>query len=357
MEPANFPRPAYPPSQLIAEASFNKHKWHKGDGDMWPLTWAADGLIYAGAGDNCSSPLNVWRAEGFPDNWWGWGGLFLVNNKPLDHTQYCQIPPADPHRGIKPAGMLGLHGRLYMAVEAMNYGEDPAFKRQRNLHGWIITSDDWGVTWNAEATPPDFFTGRVSSCHFINFGKDYDGARDGYVYATFPGADDGKSYWCNGDYLLLGRVAKDRLLERAAWEFCTAVADGQATWSPDEARAQPIFRYPRMTGENHVVYNPGIKRYLMGNFSFTTAQGVPRPYHQDWPTSVGPSQLTLFEAPEPWGPWSVFHVNDDWGTWGDYQPTFCQKWMWDEGRRLTMISSGSYEDYNFTVQELTLKMR
>jgi len=62
--------------------------------------------------------------------------------------------------------------------------------------------------------PTDFFTGRLASCHFLQFGRGYVGARDEFVYGYFPSADDGKSYWENGDYLLLGRVHRDRILDR-----------------------------------------------------------------------------------------------------------------------------------------------
>lgn len=34
--------PEYPPSQLIVDVKMEKYRHHKGDGDMWPLTWAAD---------------------------------------------------------------------------------------------------------------------------------------------------------------------------------------------------------------------------------------------------------------------------------------------------------------------------
>ncbi len=44
---------------------------------------------------------------------------------------------------------------------------------------------------------------RLASPHFIQFGKDYEGAGDAYVYATFTAADDGNCYWVNSDNLLL----------------------------------------------------------------------------------------------------------------------------------------------------------
>jgi len=349
------PRPDYPKSVLISKVTLGRFRYHKGDGDMWPITWAADGNLYGGAGDNMGSPMNFWKITGETG---AHPGLFNVDNMPIDVQKYCQIPPADPKWGVKPAGLLSLEGTLYFAVEAMNYGEDPKFNRQRNIHGWIITTTDYGRTWNREATPTDFFTGRLSSCHFLQFGKDYEGARDQYVYAYFPGADDGNSYWENGDYLLLGRVPKTSILEREAWEFVVKLNEGaEPTWGTGDSKAVPIFRYPLMCGEDHVSYNKGIGRYLLGNYAFIDEAGRPRPYHQGpFPDSCLRSQLTLFEAPEPWGPWSVFHLDDDWGTYGDYQPSFPTKWMSEDGRTVHMVSSGSEDDYNFTVQQLTLEV-
>jgi hypothetical protein len=115
-----------------------------------------------------------------------------------------------------------------------------------------------------------------------------------------------------------------------------------------------------MTGENHVSYNKGLKRYIMGNFSFTDKEGKPRPYHQQAGNSLDdsrfPSQLTLFEAPEPWGPWSLFHQDDNWGTCGDYQRNFPTMWMTDDGLTMWMVSSGSEDDYNFTCQKVSLEL-
>jgi hypothetical protein len=356
------PNPNYPNSSLILFCSADPLRIHKGDGDMWPVTWADDGNLYGGAGDNSGSPMNFWRIAGHPEPHHSWGiQLYNIDNMPIDPAVYCQREHVNPTHGVKPAGLLSLKGRLYFAVELHNYGEDPAFRRQQNVSAWIITSDDYGKSWNREATPLDFFTGRLSSPHFIQFGQDYAGARDEYVYASFPSAEDGgpnnsPSYWENGDFLLLGRVPQERILERAAWEFYAGQNDaGQPIWNADDAASKPIFSYFHMTGEDHIVYNPGLKRYLLGNYSFIDAEGNPRPYHQAWPESSRRSQLTLFEAPEPWGPWSLFYRDDNWGNLGGYQPTFTQKWMSADGKTMWMIYSGSWADYNFIAQKLLLE--
>ena len=347
------PTPPYPKSKTITSVTLGRERFHKGDGDMWPITWAADGHLYGAAGDNQFSPMNLWRIEGFAPVA---VSVYLVDNMPIDHRRYCRIPPAHPDCGIKPASLLSVDGWLYFAVEAMNYGDNPAFNRQRNIHGWIITSGDYGKTWNREATHTGFFEDRLSSCHFLQFGRDYAGALDNYVYAYFPAADDGHSYWENGDYILLGRVPKQRILDRQSWTFYAGPdKSGSPRWLSDDKQATAVFRYPSMTGENHVSYNPGLKRYIMGNYGFIDEQGNPRPFHQlPWPQSVAPSQLTLFEAPKPWGPWSFFYRDDNWGSYGGYQPSFPTKWMSEDGKTMWMVSSGTFDDYNFTYQKMTV---
>jgi hypothetical protein len=363
--------PPYPVSDLIRGVELGKWRYHHGVGDMWPITWATDDNMYTGAGDNRGSAMNFWRVRGAP-NPEGRAGknpvsfeamhdeviLDVIDNEPLDPAVYCTDERVHTEKGLKPAGLLDLDGTLMMAVQTQNYGSDPVFSRQTNIHGWIITTKDFGQTWDREATPQtEFFSGRVASCHFVQYGRGADNVRDGYVYAYFPGAsDDGNSYWENGDYVLLGRVSADAVLDRSAWEFWTGLdSTGQPQWSPDDDDARPIFEYFHMTGENHVSYNAGLDRYIMGNYGFVTDDLYPRPYHQgDWPETTQRSQLTLFEAPNLWGPWSMFHRDDDWGMYGGYQPAFPVKWMFNEGRTMFMVSSGTGDDYNFTMQRLDL---
>ena len=217
---------------------------------------------------------------------------------------------------------------------------------------------DGGRTFDPDTTPCHFFEGRLSSCHFLQFGRGYSGARDNFVYAYFPcDLEDGCSYWENNDALLLGRVPADRLTHREAWEFYCGADPFHPAWSHDGEKAAPVFSYYKMTGANHVAYNPGIGRYLMGNYGFVDEDLRPRPVHQMRYPESHLSQLTLFEAPQPWGPWRLFYRNDNWGTYGDYQPNFPTKWMTADGCIVYMVSSGSWDDYNFVVQKLALKTK
>ena len=351
--------PQHEPSEYIEQILFDRFRYHCGEGDMWPLTWAEDDRMYCGAGDNNGCSMNLWRINTFrfcPEKLTNTGdwGMKMINPQPVSMSRINQ----SIGHGIKPAGLLDVKGTLYLSVEVQNYGDNPFFGRQRNLHGWIVRSTDGGKSFDEYATPENFFEGRVSSCHFLQFGKGYRGARDEYVYAYFPcDLDDGGSYWENNDCLLLGRVPVSRILDRQCWEFYAGSDALHPVWDRDEKKAQPVFSYYKMTGANHVAYNAGIKRYIMGNYSFIDENLRPRPIHQMRYPESHISQLTLYEAPEPWGPWKIFYRDDNWGPYGDYQPNFPTQWMSSDGRIVYMVSSGSWDDYNLVVQKAAIKLR
>lgn len=350
--------PPFKKSTCIKDVIADPIRYHYSSGDMWPLTWADDGNLYGSAGDNNGldgkwSPMNFWKISGYPQD--DTFSMEIINNLPIDPAVYCQKPNVDSLNGIKPASLIHIDGVLYFAVENINYGDNPEFNRQHNINSWIITSTDYGVTWNRQATAENFFTGRLSSPHFIQYGKSYKGAKDKYLFAYFTAADDGNSYWCNSDYMLLGRVSTSEILIREAWEFYTGLdSAGCSIWDRDDNKAIPVFSYKLMTGENHVSYNSGIKRYILGNYGFYDENGKPRPYHQI-PIRQYRTQLSLYEAPEPWGPWSLFYRDDNWGI-GDYQPCFPTKWMSDDGKTMYIVSSGNEGNYNFMTQKIMLDM-
>lgn len=362
----NTPNPPFATSDYILAVSADPPA-HDGTGDMWPVTWAADDAIYAAAGDNDPgqgegtgfrgkphwSPMNVWRVRDCPSPH---VTPELVHNLPVDPKKYCQRPLTDLDNGVKPAGLLSIAGTLYLAVaniSDVNRPENPSFNRQRNVNAWIITSRDYGKTWDVDVTPQEFFTGRLSSPHFVQFGRDYAGAPDEYIYALFPAANDGCSYWDNGDYMLLGRVRIADILRRDRWEFWTGIDQaGKPKWSNNDSSAAPVFSFPGFTAENHVAYNPGLGRFIMGNGGFYGKDGQPLPYHNGRRGQYR-SQLTVYEATNLWGPWRLFYRVDDWGK-GNYQPSFPTKWMSKDGREMVMVSSGMGENYTFTTQKLHL---
>ena len=83
-------------------------------------------------------------------------------------------------------------------------------------------------------------------------------------------------------------------------------------WITDPSQAQPAIVYGRMIGaDNGVSYNPYLKRYIIANPGFITADGVPTAWHQTPEVRPHRTQLTFLESETPWGPWSIFFRYDD----------------------------------------------
>ena len=124
----------------------------------------------------------------------------------------------DPEIG-KPLGELGMIGEISVGrggqvrlqlrlttascpqADELRHTVDAAVRSVdgvRTLHIEVVTMTareraELAERLNRDATPLDFFTGRLASPHFIQFGQDYAGARDEYIYASFPAGDDGGS--------------------------------------------------------------------------------------------------------------------------------------------------------------------
>jgi hypothetical protein len=102
-----------------------------------------------------------------------------------------------------------------------------------------------------------------------------------------------------------------------------------------------------MTGMHYV---PAIERFLLPEWAYVDLDGVD-PWRQTF--------LHLYEAPKPWGPWSLAHVEEDFGcAW--YNPSLPAKWFEDGGRRMWMVCGGDFmgrrarDDYAFIVRKLEL---
>ena len=417
----------FTPSTLVTKVSFGdklykgslprKDKkagwWHSGEGgslgDEFPTTWAADGMQYSGAGDNDGgggkfggSPLTLWRINGTQPP----SAAFALQGveKPITGAAASTACPIGKGGvpNLKSQSLLALGNKLYWAVACFDYddpdysskgqadkhrGLDPIFNRQRygvNDTSWIVASSDMGKTWDVEATDFHFFKGRLSSPRFINAGQDYTGAPDpDHVYAVFVGTETNKAFFEQNDAMWLGRVSTTQLLNRSAWTFYAGMVAGTPAWTVDDTIAVSIFRHPLMTAMQQVTYNVGLKRYMMAVWGWVDPNGNPRG-QLTVSTTVGPTnwlsgegngggkaghdrtQLSLWESPQPWGPWSFFHRDDDWqgpdGSSGGYTPVFPPAWISDSGTEMWMVFTqccpgkiaGPKNNYNFTYQKLTL---
>jgi Domain of unknown function (DUF4185) len=313
--------PPYPPSHVIKSITWDfDHLIRKAPGsDLWPITWAADNNLYTSWGDGGGFGGTDWdgrvslgfaRIEGPPENFVGhniWGG---------------KNPDKPATFGGKVGAMLSVNGTLY-ARGGVWPGATGVHTNENSHEARLLWSSDLGKTWHytnwtfADSDNPIFFP-----YGFLQFGKDYAGARDGFVYVY--GA---LAWWIkkpSSDTYLV-RVPKDQIRNRAAHEFFKGFdANGNPLWTSDINQRKPVFTDPNGSHITNVVYNPAIRRYIA-----TGGRG-----------QVG--QLGIFDAPEPWGPWTTVAYYDDWGGFGTGESlgySFPTKWISADGKTMWMVFS------------------
>ena len=334
------PTPPFPPSSFILNVSFGApSSWGTSNGDTWPTAWAADGRLLGWDCDAHGSPMSLWSLVG--DAFAGNLSAEPVGSlQAINYTELCAPlgrTGSYPYINVKPGGMLALpataaapQGTLITGISCMNYGDDIGFNRQHNLAGFLSSSTDGGASWQ-NRTAVGAFSGRFSAPVFVSCGQANApcSAKDaGLLYVFFPGADSNEAFWDNNDAMFLARVLEEQVLNASAYQFFAGLdGSSQPQWTADSSQAQAPISYGRMLGENTVFYNPFIGRYLVANFGFIDRAGSPRPWHTEPFMSPHRTQLVLLEAPEPWGPWSIFFRSDETGELplqspGLYTPSF-----------------------------------
>ena len=214
-------------------------------------------------------------------------------------------------------------GVLYMFVTRCFYPEQAHDPNHRHIfkNSSVIKSADKGKTWTrseAECYDHPMFPGlKFGSPYFVWYGRD--GAAsvdhaDKYVYAV---ANNG--HFEDGDYYILGRVAKKKLarLDARDWQFFSG-GNGMSSrnWSGSIDKAAPILQNPLNCSMTGMTYIPALRRYVMVVWHYTT-----------YDLRTDPRTIDIYyEAPKPWGPWTQFKTVDT-GKIGWYVPIICQKFQ------------------------------
>jgi len=171
----------------------------------------------------------------------------------------------------------------------------------------------------------------------LNFGRNYRGARDEYVYMYSQDRDDAYTV---ADRVVMARVRKDRIRERGAYEyFAGADERGEPRWSRDVKERAGVIEKADGCYRCGVTYNAGVGRYMLA--MTLPDKEVARRYH-----------LSVYEAPQPWGPWVNIQFENSFGADAGETASFPTKWMSGDGRTVHLVSSG--ED-SFSVRRATLK--
>ena len=193
--------------------------------DNWPLTWADDDAIYTAYGDGFGfdPPLTEKLSLGYAKVT-GSPPTFLGTN--IRSATGEQI--GDGPSGKKASGLLSVDSVLYQLVRnANNNGEACELAR----------SADYMATWTWSTWRID----ELGYCAFANYERDYAGAQDGFVYFYSP---DTPSAYNETDTIVLGRVPRDQITERKAYEFFAGFdTQSEPVWSLDISRRQPIFSF------------------------------------------------------------------------------------------------------------------
>jgi CubicO group peptidase (beta-lactamase class C family) len=291
------------------------------DSDNWPITWGDDDAQYTSYGDGkgfepllpVKLSMGIAKVTGSPDNFQG----INIRSATGERT-------GDGAKGAKASGMLMVDGVLYMWVR--NTG-----------NAQIAWSEDHGRTWQWGFKLSTSFGSPV----FLNFGPNYAGARDGFVYTY---SQDGASAYEANDSLVLARVPKASIRNRDAYEFFAGLdAGGHPEWTRDIAARGPVFSFRGHCQRADAVYNPLLKRYLLAlGYNHKGGWG-------------------MFDAPEPWGPWTTVFHTDYWGLGGTHGYRLPAKWIGPAANQMTLVFSGvalpGMMNDAFCVRRMTLDLR
>jgi CubicO group peptidase (beta-lactamase class C family) len=294
--------------------------------DNWPLTWADDDWLYGAYGDgNGFEPfdkeklsLGLARIEGTPGNFRG------QNLRPLSLRSV-----GDGARGRKASGLLCFNGVLHLWMR--NVGNSQ-----------LAWSSDHGATWSCADWR---FTNSFGCPTFVNYGRDYEGNRDGFAYIISPDANDAYTV---SDRFVLARVPLDRIHERAAYEFLASLdSTNLPMWTTNLSQRSSILSRPGACYRPSVTFNPALNRFLLvharpNSRSRDAAGKIDVRFH---------GGLSAYEAPRPWGPWSLAFDADDWDVGPGDSASFPSKWISADGTTLHLVFSG---DDSFSVRQATL---
>jgi CubicO group peptidase (beta-lactamase class C family) len=288
--------------------------------DNWPMTWGHDGSLYTAYGD-------------------GWGFDPKVPEKlSLGFAKVTGVPPdiagenirsktgeqtGDGPKGKKASGLLMVDRTLYMWA-----------RNAKNAQ--LAWSKDSGKTWEW----PDWTISTSFGCPtFLNCGEGYTDARDNFVYTFSPDADGA---YDPADHMVLMRAPKNDMKSWETYEFFAGFrSDGEPRWTRDDKERRAVLSNPGKCYRSMVCYNGALKRYLWC---------VTLPIKE----KKGTYGLAIYDAPDPWGPWTTAYTAEKWDMDAGESAGFPAKWMSPDGKTLYLVFSGG-DAFCVRKAELVLK--
>ncbi len=277
----------YPPSEVITGVTFDRatHIERAPGSDNWPVTWGDDGHQYTSWGDgggfggtNSAGRVSL--------------GVGRVEGGVAAHTGH------NIRGGVRPEAGGGMNGKSY---GILSVGSDlymwisPGSNTDNYARATLHRSTDHGRTWTA-ATWSFTQSQALILPTFAQFGRGYEGARDRFVYMYAVRLQDGSALQVQRPGRIdLIRVPSEQLMNRSAYRFFSGMDGERPTFTADIAARRPVFRDERGVGWNvSVSYNEPLGRYILCTEHDQTFRG----------------KLGMFDAPEPWGPWTTVAYRD-----------------------------------------------
>lgn len=314
---ANAVAPPYPASSVITGiewAPVESIVRQAQGSDNWPITWADDDALYTAYGDGKGFAP-------FVDAKLSLGLARITGSEEQFEGRNLRSPTLETHgdgaKGKKASGLLMVDGVLYLWA-------------RNTANAQLAWSTDRGRSWNWSDWK---FTESFGCPTFLNFGRDYAGARDSFVYVY---SHDHDSAYEPADQMVLARVPIDRIKHRDSYEFFAGFdADGEPAWTPDVGRRTAVFSHPGRCYRSGITYNSALKRYLWcqilpgGDTRYAGGFGI-------------------YDAPEPWGPWTTVFYTECWDVGPGETASIPTKWISDDGKTIHLVFSG---DDHFSVRQ------
>ena len=320
-------RAPYPPSPITSGIVWDPPQQIRRralGSDNWPITWIDDGALLTAYGDGWGFEpkvpqklsLGLARVTGGPKDFEG------VNLRSETAERIGQ-----GRAGIKASGLLMVESVVYM------WGRNAGNSR-------LAVSHDRGQSW----TWSDWKFETSFGCPtFINYGRNYAGARDEWVYVVSP---DSPSAYEASDRMVMARVPIGRIAEEKAYEFFVSISEDQtANWSANLADRGAVFEHAGRCYRGGICYNAGVQRYLW-------CQTLPESTHPQGPRFQG--GFGIYDAPNPWGPWTTLFFTEAWDVGPGESSVLPTKWISPDGRTVHLLFSG---DDSFSVRRGTLNSR
>ena len=333
--------PPYSPSPVIFGINwdFSTRRDLAPGSDNWVITWSDDDHQYTSWGDGGGFgsisgdgrvSLGFGRVEGTKDNYTGtnvWGGKDSENPAQFTGKSY---------------GILSVDGILYM-WRCGGDSDGSAFSLQD-----LYQSKNYAATWESAGvlfTQDSFPNTKGFFCPtFMQSGKDYQGAKDSYVYIYAP--ENQNNFWnvqTPGQITLI-RVLKGSITKQSQYEFFFGLdQNGNPTWTKNIVDRKPVFEdASNGVMRTSVIYNPGLNRYLL------ITQQVDR-----FKTENG--HIGIYDAPNPWGPWTTVLFANAWniGLQDGHKTVywnFSAKWFSSDGKDFVLVFTGAGSDSWETVE-------